>query len=261
RAESDGTLGEDMAAALFDDAINGRQAQSASFSLPFGREEWLRNPNQCNQVHSAAGVANFDQDARTSDAIRRAHQSAFGFGYVSGLDRQSPPFGHRVPCIDCQVDNDLLNLARIGFHSAQALHGVSDQLDIFTYQTAKHLVHVCYNDVQIEDLWLQELLAAKSEQLPRKRCCPFPGFTDLSDVLVNRIVLSQMHQCQIRIAVDCGKQIVEVVSTPAGQSADGVHLLGLAEFFLELMRPRNVPRNQGRSDYHACRVSDRRDRQ
>ena len=74
-------------------------------------------------------------------------------------------------------------------------------------------------------------LAARSEA----------AMTCLRHSLVSRRVLVGVHQQQFGIAADDGEHVVEVVRHPAGELADGLHLLRLAQLLLELFAPGDVP--------------------
>src|SRR5438128_8728510 len=88
---------------------------------------------------------------------------------IRRLDRQLAAVGHRVSGVDDEVDEHLLDLARIGLDAAESTAEDGDHLDVLADQAAEHLVHLADDVVEPEDARLQELLAAEREQLPRER--------------------------------------------------------------------------------------------
>ena len=64
---------------------------------------------------------------------------------------------------------------------------------------------------------------------------------------------------RFQIAGDHGQQIVEVVRDPAGELADRLHLLDLAELFLRFPPLREIARYLGKADQLSVRIADRVD--
>src|SRR5215831_14062749 len=151
---SHSTLGEDMAAALFDDPVDCGQSQPTALSLAFGGKEGLKDARERYEVHTAARIRYLNGHPRAGNAIGGAHHAAFGFGNIPGFDCQPAAFGHGIPCIDGKIDDNLFDLAGIGLNAPKALGCICDEFDVLADQTAKHLVHVGYDEVQIEDLRL-----------------------------------------------------------------------------------------------------------
>jgi len=97
----------------------------------------------------------------------------------------------------------------------------------------QHLLHVSDHGIEIQHPWLQYLPAAKGQELARQRGGPVGGFPDLFEVLAQWIVLVDAHQQEFTVTRDGRQQVVEVVSHPSRQSADGLHLLRLEELLLQ----------------------------
>ena len=88
--------------------------------------------------------------------------------------------------------------------------------------------------VQVEDLGLDDLLAAEHQQLPGEVRGSRASAADLLDVAAHGIVALQIHHHQLRVAQDDREQVVEVVRDPSRQLAHGFHLLGLPQLPFEL---------------------------
>src|SRR5207249_10303289 len=77
-----------------------------------------------------------------------------------------------------------------------------------------------------------DLLAAEGQQLPRERAGALRRLVDLERVRAPRIGRLERADEQVGVAADRGQEVVEVVRDPAGQAADRLHLLRLAQLLV-----------------------------
>ena len=101
-------------------------------------------------------------------------------------------------------------------------------------QAARHPRHRANRLIDVERDRLEDLLAAEGEQLARQRRRAIGGVQDLVHLRGHRRVRLDAVRHQLGIAADRGQQVVEVVRDAAGEPADRLHLLGLAQLILEL---------------------------
>src|SRR5579872_1889742 len=85
--------------------------------------------------------------------------------YVLGLDNKFSAVWHRVPSLDSQVHDYLLNLSRISLRSPQSLVWHEDKFNVLTDQPSKHLFHFRHYCVQVEHFGLQHLHPAEGQEL------------------------------------------------------------------------------------------------
>ena len=89
--------------------------------------------------------------------------------------------------------------------------------------------------VQVEHLRLEHLLAAEREELPRELGGALAGLRESPRrPRASGRPASRSREQQLRVAEDHREHVVEVVRHAAGQPADGLHLLRLAELLLGL---------------------------
>ena len=152
-----------------------------------------------------------------------------------------PPAGHRVPRVQGEVDEHLLDLARIRLHVPEVRAERGDHLDVLADQAVQHLVGVDDDRVEVDDARLQHLLAPEGEELLRQRR---GALCRLLDRLHVRPLagLARVEAAEQEAAVhgDDGQEVVEVVRDAAGEAADGVELLRLVEALLELLAVADV---------------------
>ena len=100
-------------------------------------------------------------------------------------------------------------------------------------QPMQQLLELPDERVDVDDLRLQHLPPAEGQQLPRERGRALARRPDLLQVLPERILLRHVVQHQVAVAEDRREEIVEVVSDAAGERADRLHLLHLAEVLFQ----------------------------
>jgi hypothetical protein len=181
-----------------------------------------------------------------------------GFGVVVGvgfvqlgvahLDGELAALGHGVAGVDRQVEQHLLDVAGVGLDRPQLRVGHGDQLDVLADDAAEHPVHVRHHGPQVEDLRLHDGLAAEGQELAGQGRGPVPGGGHLPDQLAAGVTGREAAQQQFAVAVDDGEEVVEVVGDAAGQPADRLHLLRLAELLFELVALADVHEGQHGAD-------------
>ncbi len=179
-------INRDVSSALLHDSVNGRQAKAGSFAFLFGRKEGFEDSSPHQFVDAGAGVADRQHDVGTginTDVGARIFPVQLG---VHSLDRQFATVRHRIPGVDDQVNQHLLNLARIRFDTLQIGRQFRAELNIFADQSLQHLVHVGDCVVQIKRQRLQNLLASEGQQLPRQVRGALAGLLDFFEVSFDR---------------------------------------------------------------------------
>ncbi len=155
-----------------------------------------------------------------------------------GLDGERPALRHRVPGIHDQVDDHLLDLARIGHDLPRVVARDDHDLDVLADEAPQDGGHAGHQRLEIDGLRLEDLLAAEREQLPGEIGGPLRGGLDQVDVLARGVVGPHPHEEQAAPPADHGQQVVEVVRDPSRELADRLDLLGLGELGLRLLQLR-----------------------
>src|SRR5207302_337798 len=103
-------------ARLLDDTVDRRQPQSGPFAHLFGSEKRLPNLAEHISGNARAGVGELESSViRNRQDIGSELGNLIGLHRI-GLDGKRPPAlrGHGVSGIDSEIDDDLLELARVG---------------------------------------------------------------------------------------------------------------------------------------------------
>src|ERR1700686_972149 len=153
---------------------------------------------------------------------------------VLGFDGEPGGEEHGVAGVDGEIEEDLLELAGVGFYAAEGIAEAQAEFDVFANQAAQELAHFGDEFVGVEDLGLKGLHAAKREHLAGEGSRAIGGFANLLRAAVEGVFGLQAVEKQIAVAANYGQQVVEVVGDAAGHAAEGFHLLGLAEVAFEL---------------------------
>ena len=102
---------------------------------------------------------------------------------VGSVDPQGAAIGHRIAGVDGEVDEDLLELARVDQHGLQVGGERAVQLDVLAERATQQLLDVAYDVVDIDDLGLDDLTPGEGEQLVGQVRRPLAGQANLLDVL------------------------------------------------------------------------------
>ena len=130
----------DSAAALFHRPVDHRQAEPSALAFVFGREERLKNMGLRLRIHSNPRIAH-RQHHVAAGADRRVPLRRCGVQFdVGGFDRQAASSRHRVPRVNRQIHNHLLDSGRIGFHLPERRRRKGYQIDIFADQVTQHVL-------------------------------------------------------------------------------------------------------------------------
>jgi hypothetical protein len=136
--------------------------------------------------------------------------------------------------IDHEVDEHLLQLARVHAHHAGIGIEVRLQGDPLSDEPPQHPFQIVHADVQVEVDGLGGLLAAEGQEPPGELRGPFRRGLDLLDGFCDLGPFPGVAAQLLSVAQDHREQVVEVVGDAAGQLAHGLHLLGLVQGALGL---------------------------
>ena len=106
------TVDANISAALFDDAVDGRQAKSGAFSYLLGGEERLEDVRQNLWADASSGIAHGKHDVWAGTGARMVSHIVFIQGDVRGFDRDPSATLRGVARVHDKVHHHLLDLAR-----------------------------------------------------------------------------------------------------------------------------------------------------
>ena len=171
----------DGAAALLDDAVDGREAEPGP-AVFLGGEEGLEEVGLDLLVHAHAGIGHRQHH------VGSRHQEQLGAGlgavelHVGGLQGQLPAAGHGVPGVEREVQDHLLELARIAMTSPRwGSRTVTSSMS--SRMRRRSILSMSETGVEIERLGGQHLLAAEGQQLAGEGGRALGGVADLLQVL------------------------------------------------------------------------------
>ena len=128
---------------------------------------------------------------------------------------------HRVPGVDRQVDQDLLDLTGVGQYERKVGGQVGDQLDVLAEGADQQLLDAQDDVVDVEYARLDQLLAGERQQLAGQPGGLLGGLLDLPDVVADglpaliRCFLGDFFAGEGGVVGDDAEQVVEVVGHPA----------------------------------------------
>src|SRR5206468_9913314 len=153
----------DVAAALFHNAIDRRETEASATSAFLGGVKRLEDMGDRLGLHAGAGVRDGEQHVRSGNdnsviaRVRRVENN------VAGFDEDAAAVEEGVARVHDQIHNDLFDLARVGLDGSEIFGDERLHLNVFVHQSAKELVEIHNNRVEIEDFRPQNLLAAEGQ--------------------------------------------------------------------------------------------------
>ena len=187
-------------------------------------------------VHAESVVGDNEPDILARRHVPRCSATLFEKD-VRGFDGEHAARRHGVSGIQAEVQHDPSDLGRVCFDQTGVGIQSHGDLDPLVQQSSKHLFEIGDDGIQIERSRLQDLPTAEREQLIGQRRRSRRRRADLGHLIDRPPIEPRRVGKEIGVADDHGQQVVEVVGDPAGQPADGLHLLALpALLFAEVQR-------------------------
>ena len=153
---------------------------------------------------------------------------------VRRLDRELAALGHRIACVDGEVEQRAFQLVRIDRHAPQAAREHRLDRDVLADRAADQVGHAGDQPVDVGGLRIQRLAPREREQLLGQRDGALCAARHLIDRAPQFAVVGRsVAPDRFEIADDDGEQVVEVVRDAAGELADRLHLLRLPQLFLD----------------------------
>ncbi len=225
-----------MTAAARDDAVHRRQAQPGPLARRLRREEGIEDAFHRRRVDAVAVIGD-----------GHAHRALLAFADRPGLNDDAPVVVDRVPGVDGQIHEHLLELAAVEANRRHVLAEAADDRDPLFDQAPEHRHHCAHDLVQVEQLQLERLLAAEHEQLSRQGARALRGVHDLLERLVEPTGLAATHLGDRCVAGNHREQIVEVVGNARCEMPDGLEPLRVRKLLPRALVFRHVEREADRA--------------
>ena len=174
-------------------------------------------------------------------------------------EHQLAALGHRVAGVHGEVQEHLLELARVAEHRAPRGPELGAQLDVPREGAREQAHHLADRLVHVDGLAAQPRLEPETEQLAGELGAAPGGFADhlggLRHLDGRGLALGE----ELGVAEHAGQQVVEVVGHAGRERADRLELLLAADLVLELDLAGHVAHHGDEVHELAGGVADRRD--
>jgi hypothetical protein len=165
-------------AQLLRDPKHLRQPEAGSLADLLRREEWLehlvKNVVRDPRTGVGDGTHHVITRYRLLGTLRRAKPN------VRGFDRDRPTVRHRITGINCQVQDDQFDLARIGERQRETIG--EDSLDPVcrAHRTLEQSSHTGDDPIEFDRFWGHALLPSEGKELRCESCaalsrCTYSG--------------------------------------------------------------------------------------
>ena len=201
------------------------QAQPRADSDRLGREERLEHALERGAIHADAGVRHLEHRVGGAVAAMGAAQH----------DRQhAAALAHRVGGVGAEVHQHLVQLHRIGLHRRHRVVDLDADLDHRGQRRAQDAGGLADDRRHRHHVALFVAPAAEGENLPDQGLGPRRRALDLIQVRPGGMPLRHVGGGEVGAAGDQREDVVEVVGDAAGERADRLHLLRVAQAGFEL---------------------------
>ncbi len=119
-----------IAAGLFDDAVDHRQPETRALAYLLGCEERLEYLVHDVGRNTGAGIGHLDQHHVLMRHVGIIETGHFRGRDVAGAQRQLAALGHRVARIDAKIDQHLLELRQVSLHRPEIAAVFDIELDV-----------------------------------------------------------------------------------------------------------------------------------
>ena len=208
---------------LLDDAVADRQPQPGPLPDPLGGEERIEDLLQMIGLDAGAVVLDADPDTRGRPAGRDAQHAL------------AVRLGHRLLGVDDDVQDDLLQLVRIGQGLRQVLREIGLHLDVaHAHLVGAQLERGLDDAVDRRHDALGLVLAGEGQEVLHDAGRPLGLVADALQGTRERRLLVLLQE-ELREPGDAGQRVVQLVRHARHQAADRRHLLVLQQLLAHLL--------------------------
>jgi hypothetical protein len=169
----------------------------------------------------------------------------------SHLDLDRPAIGHRIACIDREIENRQLQLIGVDPGRRQSFRQIKPQRDAWSQRALQQIAHALDQPAQIDRHHAQILLASERQQALGQRSASLCALQRAIDQPMQARIVRQALAQQVEITHHRHQQIVEVVRNTAGQLSNGLHFLCLPQLLLRLFAGGDFLHQVGRALFDA----------
>ena len=187
-----------------------------------------------------ARVRNFQKNVGPRLGLHVLGRVVFVDGLVFGGDPQGAPTGHRIPRIDAEVEQDLMQMGRVTADGPQVVRDLGKDVDVLGEGLAGHLGHFPDHVAGLDHHAFAFDASPESQQLPHNIASSlgvdFDGVHQPFKVSVRQF----LHPQQGRRHHDGGQNVVQIVGHAAREGADALHALRAQELVFQPFVLRDV---------------------
>ena len=230
----------DAAAGLLGEAVDHAEAEPGAAAYSLGGEERLEHPIADVGRNAVTGIADGDHHEQPGLDLAVGGSRGFVERHVGGRNRELAAAAHGIARIDREIDDGRRKLRGIGQHAPGVGCERRLDLDVLAEHRREQLGGLRHEAVDLDLARLQRLAPCESQKLRGDRRA---AHRRVVDQLGDRGKLWPVHQAFLQDldrTGDDGQHVVQVVGDAAGELADRIHLLRLAQPLLGLMLLRQV---------------------
>ena len=214
-AAADLAIDPDVTTILLENAVDGSESKAGPFSDLLGGEEGLKNSGDRGLVHADTSVADGEQDiVAFLHGEMLCSEDLVQFD-GSSFENEFSASRHGVARVHSQVENDLIQLARVNLDDRGRTTRYHRDLDIISHERADKFHNVFESNIQVDQLGLQARFPSEGQQLACEGSAALDGFTNIAYVLTRVASGIDAVAKQFGAGGDDAENVIEIVSNPS----------------------------------------------
>ena len=174
----------------------------------------------------------------------------------SSFENEFSASRHGIARVHSQVENDLVQLARVNLDDRGRTTRYHRDLDIISHERADKFHNVFESSIQVDQLGLQARFPSEGQQLACEGSAALDGFANIAYVLTRVASGIDAVAKQFGAGGDDAEDVIEIVCNPACQPADSFHLLSLAQMVFGASLGGDVAGNRRRTHDLSSMIAD-----
>jgi len=223
------TFDDDLTSALRDDPVGQGESESSAEAFAFGRKKRVKNDLASGLIHAATVFRNTEGDviARIGVGYAKILPGLDGAILSRNDDMAACPGG--IAGIDTEVEDDLLDLSRIDEDVFRVGIEIEFEGALYSADAGENFGVFRHESIGLDEAGIQFLAPTEGEQLAHEDSGALRRLMDREDFVAAFALRADGFVENFTVAVDDGKEVVEVVRQAAGEAPNGIKALRMNE--------------------------------
>lgn len=223
------TFGDDLTSALRDNPVGEGESESSAEALAFGREKRFKNDSSSSLIHAATVIRNTEGNVIARVGVGNAKILPGLDGAILSRNNDLAAGRGGIAGIDAEVEDDLLDLNRIDEDVFRVGIEIKFEGALFSADAGEDVGVFRHESIGLDEAGFQFLAPAEGEKLTHEDGRALRRLMDREDFVAAFAFRADGFVKYFTVAVDDGKEVIEVVRQAAGEPPNGIKALRMNE--------------------------------